>query len=81
MWLEGPSGFGYADGDDNTLLDDMMGMYWSVYIRTGFEVPDVNQFPVLQFGAQWDETCNPWASATAAAVRNPEYPPHRVASI
>src|SRR5437867_2090512 len=32
-WLEGPSGFGFADNDDNTVLDDMLGAYTSVACR------------------------------------------------
>lgn len=37
-WLEGPSGFGYGDGDDATLLDDMPGAYASVAIRKTFSL-------------------------------------------
>ncbi len=37
-WLVGPSGFGFGDGDDATLLDDMQGNYSTVYTRYTFEV-------------------------------------------
>jgi Flp pilus assembly protein TadD len=37
-WEEGPSGFGYGDGDDETVLDDMAGTYTSVYLRKRFSV-------------------------------------------
>lgn len=32
-WLAGPSGFGYDDDDDTTILDDMRGVYTSVAVR------------------------------------------------
>ena len=38
-WLTGRTSIGYADGDDNTTLTDMMGSYWSVYLRNQFTVP------------------------------------------
>jgi len=37
-WQTGPAGFGYGDGDDATVLDDMRGEYVSVYIRKDFTV-------------------------------------------
>jgi len=37
-WLSGPGGFGYADGDDATLLSDMRSNYTTVYIRQTFNV-------------------------------------------
>jgi len=37
-WLSGPSGFGYGDDDDNTVLDDMDDGYLSVAIRKRFEI-------------------------------------------
>ncbi len=39
-WGEGKSGFGYGDGDDATVLDDMQGKYTTVYIRRSFDLPD-----------------------------------------
>ena len=40
-WLTGPGGFGYGDGDDATVLDDMEDGYRTVYIRRTFTVaPD-----------------------------------------
>ena len=38
-WLTGPGGFGFGDGDDATLLNDMLNGYNTVYIRRGFEIP------------------------------------------
>lgn len=38
-WLTGPGGFGFGDGDDATVLDDMLNAYTTVYIRKSFEIP------------------------------------------
>ena len=38
-WKKGPSGFGYADDDDATVLDDMQDKYLSVFVRREFEIP------------------------------------------
>ncbi len=35
-WESGPSGFGYDDNDDATILTDMKGGYKTVYIRKSF---------------------------------------------
>lgn len=37
-WLGGPTGIGYGDGDDVTVLDDMLGSYASVFCRREFEL-------------------------------------------
>ena len=39
-WDSGPAGFGYGDGDDATVLDDMQENYQSVFIRHRFELAD-----------------------------------------
>ncbi len=39
-WQEGPSGFGYGDGDDATVLSDMRSGYLSLFTRTSFEAAD-----------------------------------------
>ena len=37
-WLTGPTGIGYDDGDDATVLNDMRGNYPSVFCRREFEL-------------------------------------------
>ncbi|MBI4606252.1 MAG: lamin tail domain-containing protein [Planctomycetes bacterium] len=37
-WTFGPAGFGYGDGDDATVLEDMSGTYMSVAVRTYFSM-------------------------------------------
>lgn len=43
-WLQGPTGLGFGDGDDATLLDDMGGAggYLSVYCRQTFTIDDLS---------------------------------------
>ncbi len=43
-WELGPSGFGYSDNDDATVLGDMMNNYTSVFIRKVFELEDYDSF-------------------------------------
>jgi len=40
-WETGQSGFGYGDGDDETILDDMEDNYLAVYIRKEFTLDTV----------------------------------------
>ncbi len=41
-WFAGPTGIGFGDGDDATVLGDMQGNYKSIYLRNSFTVTDVN---------------------------------------
>jgi serine/threonine protein kinase/predicted Zn-dependent protease len=54
-WGSGPSGFGYEDGDDATVLDDMQNGYSSLYIRHVFEVPDPEACGRLVFSVKADD--------------------------
>lgn len=56
-WLEGPSGFGMGDGDDNTVLDDMRWNYTSVAIRKTFEITqeDLDAPGEIQLGMDYDD--------------------------
>ncbi|MBC7251938.1 MAG: DNRLRE domain-containing protein, partial [Anaerolineae bacterium] len=54
-WLIGPSGFGYGDGDDNTILSDMQGNYLSVYARKKFYVADPGEVTGLTFSMDYDD--------------------------
>ena len=40
-WLSGPSGFGFSDNDDATVLSDMLNNYTTVFTRRTFEVYNV----------------------------------------
>ena len=39
-WDSGPTGIGYGDGDDATLLNDMQGSYVSFFARKKFTIND-----------------------------------------
>ncbi len=54
-WLLGPGGFGYGDGDDGTVLNDMASTYVSVYIRKAFNVTDPTIITGLQFSIDYDD--------------------------
>lgn len=54
-WLLGPSGFGYGDGDDNTLLSDMMGNYSSIYVRKSFFINDPADVTGLLLQMDYDD--------------------------
>jgi hypothetical protein len=42
-WLTGPTGIGYGDSDDATVLDDMHDNYISIFMRRTFTVLDHNR--------------------------------------
>ncbi len=46
-WEEGRSVFGYGDGDDATLLEDMRGSYSCLYIRRKFTIDDPGRYERL----------------------------------
>ncbi len=54
-WFSGPSGFGYGDGDDATVLSDMSGRYTSTYIRKKFNVPDPASVASLTLTVDYDD--------------------------
>lgn len=54
-WLTGPTGIGYGDNDDTTVLNDMQGSYVSVYFRRAFEVQNPLRFQALRFEIDFDD--------------------------
>jgi predicted phage tail protein len=54
-WLSGPTGIGYGDLDDATVLDDMLGAYSTVYLRKTFQVPDPASVLSLIFTVDYDD--------------------------
>jgi hypothetical protein len=54
-WLVGPSGFGYGDGDDATLLEDMQDNYTSLYIRHEFYVEEPTIAGLLTLSVIYDD--------------------------
>ncbi len=54
-WETGTSGFGYEDGDDATILDDMHNEYSTLYIRTRFTVSDPARCQELLLSVRADD--------------------------
>jgi hypothetical protein len=54
-WEEGASGFGFGDGDDATVLEDMAGAYTTLYLRRAFEVEDPSAFGRLELSVLADD--------------------------
>ncbi|OWY63865.1 hypothetical protein B7486_50565, partial [cyanobacterium TDX16] len=54
-WLEGPSGFGFGDNDDNTTLTDMQNSYVSVYTRRLFNVANAAAVTSLTLTVDYDD--------------------------
>ena len=69
-WLAGPSGFGYGDGDDNTLLADMRETYLSVYTRREFSVADPSSIVGLELTVDWDDGFVAYLNGQEVARRN-----------
>jgi hypothetical protein len=68
-WLVGPSGFGYGDGDDATLLDDMQGNYVSLFIRKTFTVTDPSALTQLTLEIDHDDGFVGYLNGTEVARR------------
>ncbi len=54
-WLAGPTGIGYGDGDDATVLADMRYNYASVYLRRSFTVADPSVVRSLELEIDYDD--------------------------
>jgi len=54
-WETGPTGIGYGDGDDQTVLQDMQGKYLSVYVRKEFFVSEPDALEGLLFTVLYDD--------------------------
>ena len=56
LWELGPSGFGYADNDDATVLDDMQDTYTSLYIRKSLQLNNVGALGDLLLAIDYDDS-------------------------
>ena len=54
-WFSGPSGIGYGDNDDATVLRDMEDRYLAVYCRRLFEVANPAIVGKLELGIDYDD--------------------------
>ena len=69
-WLTGPSGFGYGDSDDATVLTDMQNGYLSVYTRRQFDVPNPATIAGLELRVNWDDGFVAFINGQEVARRN-----------
>ena len=54
-WPVGTAGFGYGDGDDATVLEDMRGSYTRVHVRRAFEAEAVAGAGSLTLMCRYDD--------------------------
>ena len=75
-WKKGKAGFGYGDGDDRTLLNDMQGNYNRVLIRRMFQVADPAKLKRIYLYVNYDDGfiahLNGIEVAAGAANRDPK---------
>ena len=69
-WALGPSGFGYGDGDDATLLTDMQNSYRTVYLRALFDVSDPAAVSGLSLIVDYDDGFVAYLNGTEVARSN-----------
>ena len=50
-WAQGPGGFGYGDGDDGTIINQTL----SVYFRTTFNVEEITKLTRAIISADYDD--------------------------
>lgn len=68
-WLTGPSGFGYGDGDDNTIIDPP-SPYISIYMRKTFTIDDPTKIEELIFSMDYDDGFVAYLNGTEIAREN-----------
>ncbi len=54
-WLNGPTGIGYGDGDDATVLSDMRNNYLAVYARKTFVIDDTSTITGMNLNIKYDD--------------------------
>ncbi len=69
-WPTGPTGIGYGDGDDQTVLNDMSGSYITVYTKREFTVPQASQAFSLILEIDYDDGFVAYLNGEEVARRN-----------
>src|SRR2546427_11515296 len=54
-WFHGPTGIGYGDNDDATVLDDMQCNYIAFFARRAFSVEDLASVQTLVLSIDYDD--------------------------
>jgi len=68
-WLQGPGGFGYADGDDQTTLA-VPPNPTAVYIRTPFQILDTAEINMALLNMDFDDGFVTWINGVEVARAN-----------
>lgn len=68
-WESGPTGIGYGDDDDATILDDMQNSYLTVYARIDVDVPDGVEGQTWVFRVRYDDGFVAYIDGTEVARR------------
>jgi hypothetical protein len=69
-WLSGPTGIGYGDGDDATVLANMEGSYTTVFARRTFSVPDPATIQSMDLTIDYDDGFVAYLNGAEVARRN-----------
>ncbi len=60
-WGTGPAGFGYEDGDDVTVLSNMLNHYTTVYVRRSFDIAEpIDAGRTLELVMDYDDGFIAW---------------------
>jgi hypothetical protein len=69
-WLTGQTSIGYGDGDDNTVLGDMLNNYTTIYLRKTIAFAAGEVPPVLQLNVNIDDGFVAWINGVEVARYN-----------
>jgi hypothetical protein len=69
-WLSGPSGFGFSDNDDATVLNDMQNNYTTVFTRKSFTVFNVNTVSKVSVLYEFDDGFAVYLNGSRFYARN-----------
>ena len=70
VWESGPSGFGFADGDDETIIHDMRGRYLTLYTRKSFRAEPPRPGARLVLRVDYDDGFVAYLNGKEAARSN-----------
>jgi hypothetical protein len=73
-WLSGPTGIGYGDNDDVTVLTDMQGSYMTIFCRRTFSVADRSAINELILSIVVDDGFYAYLNGTQVASYNVSSP-------
>lgn len=69
-WFSFPSGFGYGDSDDGTVLNDMQNGYAAFFTRKVFVIDNPAAINYLTLGVDYDDGFVAWINGVEVARRN-----------